>query len=178
MSYFKRTPIGYRYILITAGVLATLFLFQAYMHFYVYQDMKDMGEFNWWREAPVPYLNFLFWALLCPLVYSILRRWPFQGGFSIRLALIHLGFSLLIAGVHEIITSAATTAVRTGIGYFAADGPAYRSRVYTALVAAGLTRASRYWGMMGVLLGWEEARMRREEREQLLKLKNEHQISE
>jgi hypothetical protein len=32
MSYFTRTPIRYRTILITAGVLATLFVFQAYMH--------------------------------------------------------------------------------------------------------------------------------------------------
>ena len=71
MNYFQRTPVSYRVILITAFILATLFLTQAYMHHYVYADLKDMGEFRWWREAPVPYLNFLFWALLTPLVYSI-----------------------------------------------------------------------------------------------------------
>jgi two-component system, LytTR family, sensor kinase len=178
MSYFNRTPIGYRYILITAGVLATLFLFQAYMHFYVYQDMKDMGEFNWWREAPVPYLNFLFWALLCPLVYSILRRWPFQGGFSIRLVLIHLGFSLLIAGVHEIITSAIYYTILTRIGDFDFNDPAYRSWAYHALVPAIFTRTMEYWVLMGVLIALDNARMRREEREQLLKLRSELQISQ
>ena len=47
MNYFKRTPIRYRTILITAGVLATLFLFQAYMHHYVYADLKNMGDGRW-----------------------------------------------------------------------------------------------------------------------------------
>ncbi|HRH39894.1 MAG TPA: hypothetical protein PK760_16205, partial [Flavobacteriales bacterium] len=66
MKYFSQVPIRYRTVLITAGVLATLFLAQAYMHHYVYQELKEMGEFKWLRDAPVPYLNFLFWALLCP----------------------------------------------------------------------------------------------------------------
>ncbi|MCB0770682.1 MAG: hypothetical protein KDC00_09780, partial [Flavobacteriales bacterium] len=118
MNYFQRTPIRYRTILITAGVLATLFLFQAYMHYYVYADLKDIAEFNWWREAPVPYLNFLFWALLCPLVYSILRRWSFQDRPLVRIILIHIGFGFLIASVHEVITSALYYAILQHIGDF------------------------------------------------------------
>ena len=43
MAYFSRVPIRYRTVIITAVVLATLFLAQAYMHHYVYQDLKEMG---------------------------------------------------------------------------------------------------------------------------------------
>ena len=118
MSYFTRTPIRYRTILITAGVLATLFLFQAYMHHYVFQDVKEMGVFNWWREAPVPYLNFLFWALLCPLVYSILRRWPFDARPVFRTIALHIGFSLLIATVHEVVTSTLYYTLLQSVGDF------------------------------------------------------------
>jgi len=32
MKYFQRTPIRYRIVLISALVMATLFLIQAYMH--------------------------------------------------------------------------------------------------------------------------------------------------
>ncbi len=32
---------------ITAVIMASLFLLQAYMHHYVYAELKDMGEFRW-----------------------------------------------------------------------------------------------------------------------------------
>ena len=178
MNYFQRTPIRYRTILITAGVLATLFLFQAYMHFYVYADLKNITEFNWWREAPVPYLNFLFWALLCPLVYSILRRWPFQDRPLVRIILIHLGLGFLIASLHEVITSALYYAILQHIGDFDFTDPANRSWAYSALVPAIFSRMMEYWVLMGVLIALENARVQRLEHEQLLELRHELQISQ
>lgn len=178
MTYFKNTPIRFRTILITAGVLATLFLFQAYMHHYVYADLKNMGEFNWWREAPVPYLNFLFWALLCPLVYSILRRWPFQSKPILRTVLIHIGLSLVIAMVHEVVTSAIYYSILQRIGDFDLSDPANRSWAYSALAPAVLSRVMEYWVLMGVVIALENARLQRVEHEQLLHLKNELQISQ
>lgn len=178
MNYFQRTPIRYRTILITAGVLATLFLFQAYMHYYVYADLKDIAEFNWWREAPVPYLNFLFWALLCPLVYSILRRWPFQERPLVRIILIHIGFGFLIASLHEVITSALYYAILQHIGDFDFSDPANRSWAYSALVPAIFSRMMEYWVLMGILIALENSRVQRLEHEQLLELKHELQLSQ
>jgi sensor histidine kinase YesM len=178
VNYFQRTPIRYRTILITAGVLATLFLFQAYMHYYVYADLKDIAEFNWWREAPVPYLNFLFWALLCPLVYSILRRWPFQERPLVRIILIHIGFGFLIASLHEVITSALYYAILQHIGDFDFSDPANRSWAYSALVPAIFSRMMEYWVLMGILIALENSRVQRLEHEQLLELKHELQLSQ
>lgn len=178
MSYFARTPIRYRTILITAGVLATLFLFQAYMHHYVFQDVKDMGVFNWLREAPVPYLNFLFWALLCPLVYSILRRWPFGARPLFRTVAVHIGFSLLIATVHEVVTSTLYYAILQSVGDFDIAEPKYRDWAIHALVPAIFTRTMEYWVLMGVLIGLENARLHRLEHEQLLQLQSELQVSQ
>lgn len=178
MNYFQRVPIRYRTILITAGVLATLFLFQAYMHHYVYSDLKNMAEFNWWREAPVPYLNFLFWALLCPLVYSILMRWPFQERPLLRTIFIHLGFGLLIASVHEVMTSAIYYTILQEIGDFDFTDPANRSWAYSALAPAIFSRTMEYWVLMGVLVALENVRQQRAEHEQLLQLKSELQITQ
>lgn len=178
MNYFQRVPIRYRTILITAGVLATLFLFQAYMHHYVYSDLKNMAEFNWWREAPVPYLNFLFWALLCPLVYSILMRWPFQERPLLRTILIHLGLGLLIASVHEVMTSAIYYTILQEIGDFDFTDPANRSWAYSALAPAIFSRTMEYWVLMGVLVALENVRQQRAEHEQLLQLKSELQITQ
>lgn len=178
MNYFQRVPIRYRTVLITGGVLATLFLFQAYMHHFVYADLKNMGEFNWWREAPVPYLNFLFWALLCPLVYSILLRWPFQVRPVFRTILIHIGFSLAIATVHELITSAIYYGILQHIGDFDFTDPANRSWAYSALAPAILSRTMEYWVLMGVMVALENARQKRLEHEQLLQVRNELQITQ
>ena len=178
MSYFTRTPIRYRTILITAGVLATLFLFQAYMHHYVFQDVKEMGVFNWCREAPVPYLNFLFWALLCPLVYSILRRWPFDTRPLFRTIAVHIGFSLLIATVHEVVTSTLYYTLLQSVGDFDIADPKYRDWAYHALVPALFTRTLEYGVLMGVLIGLENARLHRLAHEQLLQLQSELQVTQ
>ena len=79
---------------------------------------KGMTGFNWWREAPVPYLNFFFWALLCPAAYSILQRWPFSTRPILRTSGIHLGLALLTASVHELSTSAIYYAFLQAIGEF------------------------------------------------------------
>ena len=178
MSYFRRVPIRYRTVLLTAVVLATLFLFQAYMHHYVYRDLKDMGEFRWWREAPVPYLNFFFWALLCPLVYSIFPRWPFTERPLWRVLLIHLGLGLLIAGFHEVVTSSIYYAILQTRGEFDLTDPKYRDWAYHALLPATFTRTMEYWVLMGVLVALDGARLRREEHEQLLRLRNELQVTQ
>jgi len=178
MSYFRRVPIRYRIVLITAAVLATLFLFQAYMHHYVYKDLKDMGEFRWWREAPVPYLNFLFWALLCPLVYSIYQRWPFTAKPLWRIVSIHLGFGLLIAAFHEVITSSLYYAILQALGEFDIRDPKYRDWAYHALAPAIFTRVMEYCALLAVLVALDGARLRRGEHEQLLRLRNELQATQ
>lgn len=178
MNYFQRVPIRYRTVLITGGVLATLFLFQAYMHHVVYADLKNMGEFNWWREAPVPYLNFLFWALLCPLVYSILMRWPFQERPLLRTILIHVGFSLVIATVHEVITSAIYYGILQRIGDFDFADPINRDWAYSALAPAIFSRTMEYWVLMGVMVALENVRQKRLEHEQLLQVRTELQVTQ
>ncbi len=178
MEYFERTPVRYRIILITAGVLATLFLFQAYMRFQAYSDMKGMSTFNWWREAPVPYLNFLFWALLCPLVYRILLRWPFSDRPLLRTVVIHLGWAVLIASVHEVSTSTIYYAILQSVGEFDLFDPFYRTLAYQALAPAIFGRFMEYGVLMGVLVALENNRLRREEHQLLLELRNELQATQ
>lgn len=177
MSYFQRSPISYRIVLITAVVMATLFLLQAYMHHYVYADLKEMGEFNWWREAPVPYLNFLFWALLCPLVFSTLQRWPLNGRPIWKSVGIHLVLGLLIGSVHEIVTSSIYYYILYRNGDFEWT-PEYRAFALNALPPAIVQRFMEYWTLIVVLIAVDNARQMREKQTQLLKLQNELQVTQ
>jgi sensor histidine kinase YesM len=177
MNYFQRSPIPYRVVLGTAVVMATLFLLQAYMHHYVYAELKDMGEFNWWREAPVPYLNFLFWALLCPLVYIAYQRWPLNVRPVWRHVAAHLLLGLMIGSVHEVVTSSAYYYILYRIGDFQVNAEYLRFAV-NALPPAILQRFMEYWILLAVLIAVEFAKQTREKQTQLLKLRNELQISQ
>ena len=176
--YFSRTPIRFRTIAVSALGLATLFLLQSFMHHYVHRDLNDTQEFNWWTEAPVPYLNFFFWALLCPLVYSILQRWPFAAPPRWRALLIHLGLGLLIAAFHEVVTSVLYDAILKMSGGHGCSDPMCRDWAYQSLLPAVFTRTMEYWVLLGVMTALDGARLRREEHEQLLRLRNELQSTQ
>lgn len=178
MNYFKHTPVRYRYILITAFIMATLFLTQAYMHHFVYAELKDMGEFRWWREAPVPYLNFLFWALLTPLVYAILKHWPFSTRPLWPVLLLHLALSLFIGALHETVTSFLYYAILHYRGEFDFGDPAMRNWAIHALPPAILSRFMEYWTLMVVLVALDTAREMREKHTQLIKLRSELQVTQ
>jgi signal transduction histidine kinase len=178
MSYFSRTPVRYRTILLAALILASLFLLQAYMKHRVFQDLQDLQPFSWWREAPVPYLNFLFWALLTPLVYSMLRRWPLEGRPLLRTLAFHVGAAVLIAMLHEISTSTIYYAILHAVGEIDFSEARYQDWALHALWPAILTRTMEYGVLMGVLVALEHARLRREEHEQLLRLQHELQSTQ
>ena len=177
MSYFQRTPIPYRIILIVAVVMATLFLVQAYMHHYVYEELNGMGPFKWLRETPPPYLNFLFWGLLTPLVFTVLLKWPFSRRPLWKVILVHVGLGLLIGALHEIVTSAIYYTILWSQGDIELNTK-YINWSIQALPPAILSRFMEYWILMVVLVAVDNARAMREKQTQLLKLKNELQISQ
>ena len=177
MKYFKRTPISYRVILITALVMATLFLLQSYMHHFVYADVKDMGEFRWLREAPVPYLNFLFWALLLPLAYMSLQRWPLTSDPAWRSFLVLSVIGLGIGTLHEVTTSAIYYTILWSQGDFKFE-PEYLNWAVHALPPAILSRFLEFWVLVGVLTAAMHYKQMREKQQQLALLQNELQSAQ
>lgn len=177
MPFLLRSPIRYRVIWGVAMLMATLFLLQAYMHHYVYADLKGMAPFNWWVEAPVPYLNFLLWALLCPVVFSILHRWPLDMRPIWKPVAIQCFFGLLLGSFHEVTTSSLYYIILSHTGDFRWD-PAYRAYALHALPPAILQRFMEYWILLVVLIAVDNARQMREKQTQLLKLKNELHVSQ
>lgn len=177
MNYFKHTPITYRVILVTALVMATLFLLQAYMHHYVYAEIKGMGEFRWLREAPVPYLNFLFWALLLPLANMSLERWPLTADPVWRSLLILSAVGLGVGTLHEVTTSAIYYTILWTQGDFKFEAD-YLNWALHALPPAILSRFLEFWVLIGVLTAVMHYKQMREKQQQLAHLKNELQSAQ
>ncbi len=176
-SYFRRSLIDQRIVLAAAMVMATLFLLQAYMHHYVYADLKEMGHFNWLREAPVPYLNFLLWALLCPLISTLLQRHPLNARPIWRNVLAHVFFGVLVGALHELLTSGIYYFVLYHTGDFKWNAE-YREYALQALVPATLQRFMEYWTFLAVLIAVSVVKQVREKENQLLRMRNELQESQ
>lgn len=175
MGYFQRTPIRYRTILIAAFVLASLFVLQAYMHHYVYADLKNMGEFKWLREAPVPFLNFFFWALLLPLAYRALTQWPPTASPTGRNLLL-LGISgLAIGTLHEVTTSTIYYTILWSQGDFKPDEPEYIRWAVHALPPAIVSRFLEFWVLIGVLAAVMHYQRGQEKERQVTALRGELQ---
>jgi hypothetical protein len=172
MPFLFHTPIRLRVIWGIALLMATLFLAQAYMHHYVYADLKGMSPFKWWVEAPVPYLNFLFWALLSPVAFSVLHRWPFSVRPTWKPLLAHVCFGLLIATVHEVTTSAIYYTILTSTGDLKWE-PNIRLYVVHALAPGILQRFMEYWILLVIFIAVDNARQMREKQTQLLKMKHQ-----
>ena len=177
MSYLQRTPIPYRIILIVAVVMATLFLVQVHMHQYVYEELNGTGAFKWLLETPPPYLHFLFWGLLTPLVFTVLMKWPFGGSPLWKVILIHTGLGLLIGALHEIVTSAIHYTILWSQNDIELNTKHINWSIQ-ALPPAILSRFMEYWILMVVLMAVDNARAIQEQRTQLLKLVNELPMSQ
>jgi signal transduction histidine kinase len=173
MNYFKRTPIRFRTILLVAIVFSTLFLFQSYLRHNLLMMGSDVEPFNWTREMPVPYLNYLFWALLVPLVYRVLDRWPLTSRPVWRNLLMVAICGLAIGSFHEVFTSCLYYAFLIAMGDFKLERE-YLMWALNALPASIMTRFLEYWALAGILYGIDTYRKVQEKHRQLVEV--EHQL--
>ena len=177
MDYFKRTPIRFRTILLVAFVFSTLFLFQSYLRHNLLRMGNEVEPFNWQRELPVPYANYLFWALLVPLVYHVLDRWqltarPFgRNFFMVALC------GLAIGSFHEVVTSVMYYSFLLSIGDFKLERD-YLVWALNALPASILTRFLEYWALVGILYGIDSYRKMEEKQRQLVQVEHELQSAQ
>lgn len=177
VSYFKRSPLPYPLIMISAGVLSMLVLLQAYMHHQVMVGISEVSEFNWWREAPPRFLNYFCWALLAPMVYGFYQRWPLNQRPVWRMVLNHVVAGMLLGLAHEIVTSAVYYPVLYMVGEleFSPQFFAYAER---SLAPSTLMRFIEYCTLLAVLIAVDYARQARERQTQLLKVQNELQVTQ
>ncbi len=150
MKYFSNTPIAFKYILLGALLLACMFLAQSYIQHYAWSEMEETKPFNWWREIPVPFLNYLFWALLTPIVYSFMQRFPLRRKNPLPSLLGIILFALLISSFHEVITSTIYYSILATQDQFNWE-PEYIQWAFNALPPSIITRFLEFWVLFGLL---------------------------
>src|SRR5690606_18605533 len=99
-TYFRRSPIPMRTVFLAAGMLSVIFVFTSFIG--RTQLGTSPGQFDWWVQAPIAFLNFFTWALILPLVYGWSLRWSLKGRPIWRPLLIHAGLGLMVCLLHEV----------------------------------------------------------------------------
>jgi two-component system, LytTR family, sensor kinase len=177
MSYFSRVPIRLRTITTVAFVFSTVYLLQNYMRYNMWREERGMGEFNWWREAPVPYLNYFFWALLVPMVYAVIRRFPLTAKPWWKNATGVAAAGVGIGALHEVCTSMLYYTLLWCVSEFEWNAE-YLGFALSILPASVLTRFLEYWVLVGILIAVDNHHKAQEKEAQLAKVSTELQRSQ
>ncbi len=173
--YFDRSPIPIRTVFLWAVLLAVLYVITAFI------GRTGMGRyperFDWLGVAPIPFLNFLTWALLVPLVNLILSRWPLVTGRMLPQVLVHLALGLLLGAVQEVFTNVIYISILAYAERFVwTVGNA--KEVLISLPGGILQRTMEYWVLLVLLMYARSNKQVAEKRTQLLELENKLQEAE
>lgn len=164
-----------RTVFVAAGLLSALYVFTSFI------GRTHLGtalhQFDWWRQAPIPFLNFFTWALLLPLVNHWSKRWPLKGSPLWNPILVHFAIGLLLCCLHEVFTNTLYIAILHNSGRLTWQ-PEMLNKVLLSLPAGVIQRFMEYWLLLVLLMYMETHRLVREERTRVLQLQNELQTTQ
>jgi two-component sensor histidine kinase len=174
-TYMAWSPIPMRTVFISALLLASVFVFTSFIGRTQLGTRPD--QFNWWRQAPGPFLNFFTWALLLPLVNHWARKWPLKDHALSRAIPTHIGMGLVLCTLHEAFTNMLYILLLQA-GNQLTWGPEVLHSTLLFLPAGIVQRFLEYWLLLLLLLIVESHRQVQEERNHVLRLQNELQTTQ
>ncbi|MBK9422349.1 MAG: histidine kinase [Flavobacteriales bacterium] len=174
-SYIRSSPIPFRTLFLAAGLLSVLFVFTSFI------GRTELGthisRFDWWIQAPIPFLNFFTWALVLPLASRWAKRWPLNTRPLWRPILFHFGLGLLLCSFHETFTNVLYIFILHESGRMVWH-PEMLNGVLLSLPGGIFQRFMEYWLLLVLLMYTESRRQIRAERTRVLELQNQLQTSQ
>lgn len=174
-SYFGNAPVPMRTVLLAAGLLSSLFVFTSFI------GRTQLGlapdRFDWWMQAPIPFLNFFTWALFLPLVHIWSKKWPLKARPIWKPIAIHFLLGLLLCSVHETFTNALYIALLHNIGRLDWQ-PEMLGSILLSLPGGIVQRFMEYGLLLVLLMYMETHRQVGQERTRVLQLQNELQTTQ
>ncbi|MBS1937215.1 MAG: sensor histidine kinase [Bacteroidetes bacterium] len=174
-SYFSRSPIPMRTVFLAAAMLSALFVFTSYIGRTLM--VTAPSKFDWWAQAPIPFLNFFTWALVLPLVYGWSHRWSLKDRPIWPRIAAHIGLGLMLCLFHEVLTNTLLIILMDQSGRMPWHWGMLRM-VLLSLPGGVLQRFMEYWLLLVLLMYVDTQRQIREERTRVLRLQNELQTTQ
>ena len=174
-SYFGNSPVPMRTVLLAAGLLSVLFVFTSFIG--RTRMGMDLDRFDWWLQAPIPFLNFFTWALVLPLVHTWSMRWSLKGRRIWKPVLLQFTMGLALCTVHEVFTNTLYITILDQSGRIDWQ-PEMLGDALLSLPGGIVQRFMEYWLLLVLLMYMETHRQVREERTRVLQLQNELQTTQ
>lgn len=164
-----------RTVFVAAALLSTVFVFTSFIG--RTELGTDLSKFDWWRQAPIPFLNFFTWALLLPLVNRWAKAWPLNSRPIWRHVMLHISVGLLLCSFHEVFSNVLYMVVLNSSGRMPWNVELLPS-ILLSLPAGIVQRFMEYWMLLLLLMYVESHRQIRAERTRVLQLQNELQTTQ
>lgn len=173
--YFASSPVPIRAVFLAAAMLSALYVFTSFIG--RTQIGRNPANFDWWLQAPIPFMNFFTWALVLPLVYRWSHRWSLKERPIWRPILVHVGLGMALCTLHEAWTNTLYLVLLDQVGRLPWR-PEMLGEVLLSIPSAVLQRFMEYWLLLVLLMYVDTQRQMREERTRVLKLQNELQTTQ
>lgn len=174
-TYLQWSPLPLRTVWIVALVLPMVFVFTSFIGRTRLGTAPEL--FNWWQQAPAPFLNFFTWALLLPLVNRWSIRWSLKRQPVSPSILKHISLGLLLCTIHEVFTNVLYLILLRAGGQVQWS-PEVLHGMVLFLPAGIVQRFLEYWLLLLLLMVVDSHRQVQEERNHVLRLKNELQATQ
>ncbi len=164
-----------RTVFVAAALLSTLFVFTSFI---ARTELgTNLGKFDWWLQAPIPFLNFFTWALVLPMINQWSKKWPVNNRPIWRHVILHFSMGLLLCTFHELFSNFLYILVLNSSGRIPWNSGMIPG-VLLSLPAGIVQRFMEYWMLLLLLMYVESHRQIRAERTRVLQLQNELQTTQ
>lgn len=162
-SLLKNFPIPLRYVYALAFVLSLTIYLQILLPYIIWDRLT---ESTWYQTLTPTFVNFLIWAILSPFIYLLLRHCA-KFGLGVVIPL-----SLLIAFIHECLTTLATFGVLAVLGQAELINGFVRN-IYASLSAGTLSSFLQLWVTIAIFYAAESQKKFQQKQNEIIKLEQE-----
>lgn len=166
---FKKLPFPFKYVLFIAIGLIVIFVAKDYIKFLVW---RKYDYFDWTQAIAIPFVNYILWAFLAPIVYNLMRLFPIKKGLSAKTGSYHLVFSLILAFIHEVISNMMYVTIILFV-YPIENVEKFLLMRMNTIPAAIADRVIEYWIILGAFMAYYYFQQYKDREVQLVVMENE-----
>lgn len=165
----KKLPFPFKYLLLFAMVLIVVFVTKDYIKFLLW---KKYDYFNWSQAIAIPFVNYVLWAFLAPIVYNLMLLFPIKKGLSTTTGAYHLFFSFIMAFLHEIVSNMMYITIILAV-YPIDNVENFLVLRMNTIPAAIADRMIEYWIILGAFMAYYYFKQYKDQELEMVVIENE-----
>jgi sensor histidine kinase YesM len=166
---FKKLPFPFKYLLLFAVVLIVIFVTKDYIKFLMW---RKYDYFDWAQAIAIPFVNYVLWAFLAPLVYNLMLLFPLKKGLSATTGFYHLFFSFIMAFFHEVISNMMYITIILAV-YPIDNVESFLVLRMNTIPAAIADRMIEYWIILGAFMAYYYFKQYKDRELEIVTMENE-----